>query len=147
MANVRAYIRTQNKTNQAVRIRFNLGDKNTNLSYLSDLYINPLYWDPKKQAYTNTKSVNNTDKIYLDTQVQIIKSVMMQIYTSKRGLGDLTSEILTQLVNKELVPTGQVQIEDKQLDPPREKPKAKKLTEFKIDTAFIRAIDFCVKHN
>lgn len=81
MASIRAYIRTQNK--QTAKVRFLLIDKKVNLSYVSDLVVNPHYWDNAKQSYNHSKQFSPTLRNETDSQIQKIKYLILSIYNSE----------------------------------------------------------------
>ena len=62
MTSIKAYIRTQSKNKQTVRVRFLLIERKTNLSYVSNLLVNPLYWDANKQGYGTSKQISSTQQ-------------------------------------------------------------------------------------
>lgn len=103
MSSIRAYIRTQNNSSQTAKVRFLLIDKKVNLSYVSGIHVNPLYWDASRQGYGKTKQISSLQQNEIDSQILIIKNLILKIYSTKYSQGILTSKLLTELVNQELL--------------------------------------------
>ena len=104
MTSIKAYIRTQSKNKQTVKVRFLLIERKTNLSYVSNLLVNPLYWDTNKQGYGTSKQISSTQQNELTTQIQHIKYLMLDTFNTEFPNGNLTSDLLSKIVNEKLQP-------------------------------------------
>lgn len=108
MTSIKAYIRTQSKNKQTVKVRFLLIERKTKMSYVSDLLVNPRYWDANKQGYGTSKHISSTEQNELNTQIQHIKYLMLDIYNTEFPTGNLTSELLSKIVNEKLQPSIEI---------------------------------------
>lgn len=101
MATVTAFIRkTQNSL---AKIRFRLRDgRDLQLFYVSDILIEPELWDNKKQEIKSRILVSKEKRQSVNTKVSNIKQIILDIYCDSPH--DLTSEILTELINEKLYP-------------------------------------------
>jgi hypothetical protein len=104
MSSIRAYIRTQNKSIQSAKVRFLLIDKKVNLSYVSDINVNPLYWDSVRQGYAKSMQIPSAEQNEINSQILKIKNLILKIYTTENAQGLLNSRFLTELINQELQP-------------------------------------------
>lgn len=162
MASIRAYIRTQSKSKQLVKVRFLLVDAKINLSYVSDILINPICWDSKKQEYNNSKQISASVRNEIDNQIQNIKYLILSFYNLETVKENLTSSLLTEFVNQKLqsntvisIP-GSTEVSNAPLvsvdsaifgviNPIKQKTIPVKLA--KNDTSILDAIDFSLEHN
>ncbi len=144
MASIRAYIRTQNKNKQTAKVRFLLIDKKVNLSYVSDLVVNPLYWDNAKQSYNHSKQVAPTLLNETDSQIQKIKYLIFSIYNSEMLSGNLTSNRLSELLNQELYSEIK-KTENKEVSHGRE--MNAEVIQSKNEISLLDAVDFTIAHN
>lgn len=144
MATIRAYIRTQSKNKQSVKIRFLLTDKKVNLSYVSDMLINPLYWDNTRQGYNQSKQIPPTLRNETDSQIQKIRYLILSIYNTEFPKGELTSNRLTELVNQELYSANKKVKTEKSTRINRKKQVS---IESKNEISLLDAIQFTLKHN
>lgn len=140
MTSIKAYIRTQSKNKQTVKVRFLLIERKHNLSYVSNLLVNPLYWDANKQGYGTSKHISSTQQNELNTQIQHIKYLMLDTFNTEFPNGNLTSDRLSEIVNKKLqfsigFPKEKVEIKNQPIE------------QTNLSISLIDAIDFSLKHN
>lgn len=145
MASIRAYIRTQNKNRQA-NVRFLLIDKKTNLSYVSKLTVNPLYWDSSKQCYNNSKQISPTQRNELQANIQDIKNLMMDIYIHECANVNLNSSVISELINQKLLNPVNSDTLDKAVKKQIKIQKTESETS-KKETSLIDALNFTMDHN
>lgn len=145
MASIRAYIRTQNKNKEA-KVRFLLIDKKTNLSYVSNLTVNPLYWDTAKQGYNNSKQITPIQRSELQRSIDEIKNLMLSAYLNQNTNSDLTSVQLSEIINDKLQnPVSKVKPEKtvtRTTNPKKSKPVSEKK-----EVTLIDAFNFTMEHN
>lgn len=144
MASVRAYIRTQSKNKEKVKVRFLLTDKKINLSYVSNLMVNPQFWDSAKQNYGHSRQLTDTLREGTNTSIQRIKYIILDIYHSTYHDGVLTSNLLSILVNDKLAQSPIRSTQDGLTQHITTK-EAEKST--KSETSLLDAIDFTARHN
>ncbi|MDD3320079.1 MAG: site-specific integrase [Paludibacter sp.] len=144
MTSIKAYIRTQSKNKLSVKVRFLLIEGKFNLSYVSDLLVNPLYWDAKKQGYGASKQISQLNRNELDIQIQHIKYLMLNIYNTDFSNGNLTSDILSKIINEQLHPSLELAKEKIEL---KNQSKKQPTKQPKINISLLDAIDFSLKHN
>ena len=147
MSSIRAYIRTQSKSKVNVKIRFLLIDKKVNLSYVSELLVNPDYWDSAKQGYSNSKQITDNQRNELDANIQKIKYFILDIYNKEFAKGNLSSNRLTELVNQKLNSiTPESKPKSKRESKPR-KIENKPVLKSETEVTLLDAIDFTLSRN
>ena len=144
MTSIKAYIRTQSKNKQTVKVRFLLIERKTNLSYVSNLLVNPLYWDANKQGYGTSKQISSTQQNELNTQIQHIKYLMLDTFNTESPYGNLTSDLLSKIVNEKLQPSIGFPQEIAKI---KIQPIEESIEQPNISISLIDAIDFSLKHN
>ena len=146
MASIRAYIRTQNKNKEA-KVRFLLIDKKTNLSYVSNLTVNPLYWDTAKQGYNNSKQITPIQRSELQRSIDEIKNLMLSAYLNKNTNSDLTSFQLSEIINDKLQCPVLSKVKPEKTVTGTTNPKKSKPVSEKKETTLIDAFNFTMEHN
>lgn len=140
MASVRAYIRTQSKRKQMAKVRFLLTEQKTNLSYVSNLMVNPLFWDSAKQGYGQSRQLSASIRDEMEISIQKIKFLILDIYKAEYQNGCLTSILLTEKVNAHLT-------QPIELNPKDNKQTKEDLSSSVQNTSLLDAIDFTIMHN
>lgn len=113
MATVTAFIRNTSK--EYAKIRFRLRDgRDLQLFYVSDILIEPELWDNKKQEVKSRVLVSKEKRQSINAKVANIKQLLLDIYCNSDS--QLTSESLTELVDKALHPNLYIQENKKSLN-------------------------------
>ena len=111
MAIVKAYIRTT-QTAKAVSVRFRLvAGRNAIVYYTSDIMVQPLHWDEKKEQLKSKIAISETERYKVNNSINEIKSQMMEYYLSL-GADELPT---AEGFNKYLLPEESVEVEESKL--------------------------------
>jgi integrase len=112
MATIQAFIRVSKKKTGKVNIRFRLRDgRKVDLSYTSDIQINPDLFDSKKQKVKERVLFNDKDEF--NKSIVDLKTLLESIYNSEPNKGCINSEWLETKINEKLHPENIKQHEEK----------------------------------
>lgn len=115
MATVKAYIRTSTKNKKAVNVRFRLREgRLLQLFYVSELEINPEYWDAVKQEIKAKVVYNSIARAEFNKAVGYHKNSLLEIYHNAPNKEDVTSEWLATEMDKTLHPEKYDSIEQQE---------------------------------
>lgn len=104
MATVKAFIRTEKKKADRVKVRFRLTDgRSTQLFYNSDIEVDSDKWDSKQGEYKARALVTDQERHNFNSLVSDRKNMLLNIY-SRSDKDGLTSKVFCSLIDKELHP-------------------------------------------
>ena len=104
MATISAFVRTsKNKTKCKVRFRIRDG-RDIQLFYTSNLEINPIHWDAKRQEIKSKVVYDTIERTEFNTNVAKWKTILLEVYTSLSDKENLSSESFCVEVDKYLHP-------------------------------------------
>ena len=128
MASVTAFIRVSKKKIDYASIRYRLRDgRNVQLFHVSELEVNPIYWDSAKQQIKAKVIFNADERLTINKGVAERKNIIMELYNAESNKEGLTSEWLDGAIDQCLHPEKY------------ESEGAKKLTFFERFSEFLEA--------
>lgn len=101
MATVTAFIRTSTKKFEKVNVRFRLRDgREVQLFYRSDIEVNPLHWDAKRQELKAKIVFDDKARNDFNRSINEMKSVILEVYANIKNRNDLSSSLLDLEIDK-----------------------------------------------
>ena len=100
MATASAFIRTIKKSNNskvAVRFRLSAG-RDTQLFYVSDIFVRPDQWRAKKQAVNENSVVDRDENKSINKKINSTKAMLLDAYDNM--IGEVTSEAFSEAINR-----------------------------------------------
>lgn len=104
MATISAFVRTSKKKTKC-KVRFRIRDgRDIQLFYASNLEINPIHWDAKRQEIKSKVVYDTIERTKFNTNVAKWKTILLEVYTSLSDKKNLSSESFCVEVDKYLHP-------------------------------------------
>lgn len=104
MSTVKAFIRTTNKGNKKVNIRFRLTDgRNIQLFHKSEFEVLPDLWDKKNESYKAKCLIRDDERILFNRNISERKNLLYEVYR-KADKDKITTENFNLLIDMELNP-------------------------------------------
>lgn len=104
MATISAFVRTSKKKTKC-KVRFRIRDgRDIQLFYASNLEINPIHWDAKRQEIKSKVVYDTIERTKFNTNVAKWKAILLEVYTSLSDKKNLSSESFCVEVDKYLHP-------------------------------------------